>query len=395
LTTVFTPPPECTIPVIEGNECNNEDQLCLASFVDSFELITGARQGMRVQCMPTFTTDMYGNVYPITFYSPGIFCPAGMTTAAIDEFGTTYCCHSGMTCAEPAAADLASGTICRHCMATLTMGTFALGASQYGVMALLTTIIFLPEDNFTAHVYDGGVTLVPQNTGSGSNAGGDKSSQDNLIDSSDLTTTTIINEHPTVLSSLSTTFPSSQIPPSTTNPSQRPIPTSESRSPLDSKAVRIGAGIGGAIAANLLLALIYVLMTRYRHKRLHPRNLHHDSNTTPTRSSVGRWGFWNLKPELDTTVTRAELEGTTPEERGAGIYVWKPELEGAAVAPGLLDVYVKRKAELEAREQSEKTASEFTIIESPQARTEKTASESPANEFPQARTYGPVDMFYI
>lgn len=121
----------------------------------------------------------------------------------------------------------------------------------------------------------------------------------------------------------------------------------------------VGISIGGTISV-VLLALGCFLLFRYRRKRLRNNNNQAAPHTTPSGSEVeaalsgsqgeeAHRGYKKRLPcELPGAETRAELEGTQVEGGGAGIYVWKPELEGTAGVRGSKNVYVRKKAELDA-----------------------------------------------
>ncbi|KAI1127956.1 hypothetical protein F5Y10DRAFT_241832, partial [Nemania abortiva] len=135
---------------------------------------------------------------------------------------------------------------------------------------------------------------------------------------------------------------------STTTPSS--TPSNDTRDNLSIKMPLIGTIIGVAIGALLLLPLLFFIGRKLILRRKNKRDTKNEDKLSITsQSSDGNiQGFWNLKPELDATQTRAELEGTPGEERGSGLYARKPELEGTPGIQGALGVYVRRKAELEA-----------------------------------------------
>ncbi|KAI0448339.1 hypothetical protein F5B21DRAFT_497848 [Xylaria acuta] len=325
LTTVFTPPTGCVTPFITVPDVGCDDITCSALFMPSLE-IDSATGGAHLQCLPSFATDTDFNESPIFAYSPGLFCPSGMTTATSIS-GTAICCPSGLTCTD-VGTDVTS---CR-CTATLTTGTFGQGGwgenPDIGYFSSLT--VLSPKLHQTIYAEATPITLVAQNVGNNDNtsSSGVQSSDSGLISS-----TTVISDSTTT----------------------QPEPTSTSSPRPSSDSAIIVGGVLGAVAFIFFIALVYFFLTRYRHGRLQTRSIqsHFDTTqehgTSRTQQNPGdsTGGFWSLKPELDPTTTRAELEGTTIDQQGPGIYVVKPELEGTVGIKRLLGVFVKGKAELE------------------------------------------------
>ncbi|KAF2968431.1 hypothetical protein GQX73_g5125 [Xylaria multiplex] len=133
----------------------------------------------------------------------------------------------------------------------------------------------------------------------------------------------------------------------------RPRPTSTSSSQSGSNNPIIIGAVLGSIAFILLIALLYLLWARYRQQRQpartqpNPGTTHdHGTDRVQQHPSDATKGLWGLKPELDST-SLVELEDTTVNRQGPGIYVVKPELEGTVGISRLLGVFVKGKAELE------------------------------------------------
>lgn len=117
---------------------------------------------------------------------------------------------------------------------------------------------------------------------------------------------------------------------------------------LASKTQILAGSIVGGTVGLLLILFLFCARRRIVCGLKSKRDI--KDTGTPKVAQVGdnQKGFWNLKPELDATTVRAELEGAPGEERDAGIRVWKPELEGTPGIPGLSGIYVRKKSELEA-----------------------------------------------
>ena len=96
LTTVFTPPPACTVAVMNCNTCNIGwlAQTCYSS--------NSAQQNASGEpsCWPSQTSTRHGTLAGYGFYSPGLVCPSGYTTA---------CAAAGT--AKTAVPGLAGGTV--------------------------------------------------------------------------------------------------------------------------------------------------------------------------------------------------------------------------------------------------------------------------------------------
>ncbi|KAI3331973.1 hypothetical protein HD806DRAFT_176005 [Xylariaceae sp. AK1471] len=317
LTTTFTPPPECTSLYIET--CNDTD-----CYGNAFPTGTGICAGSGGQnnetsyaCYPevTLSTGRFANgevIYTLEVYtySPGVYCPYGMTTAtSVPLLDGIFCCPSGMRF----QGGLEGGT----CARTETEGTFLLSSD-----CTYTTIPKPDKITTTISIYAPPIFLGGQkirNSGSSSSA----SSSSSWSATRSATATT----------SLST------------------IP-GQGESPVDpSISVKIGVGVGIPLGVLWLLSLAFVLIKRYRRNKSKGVK---SSETEDTGYSIkpvsgeDETSVYFLKPELDPSAMRIELEAPV-EKDGAGIYVRKPELEGTDTSTkrGAVGVYVKRKWELD------------------------------------------------
>jgi hypothetical protein len=88
LTSIFTPPPPCNTPFIECYGSSECDGYYLPVLLD---LLNGEQDGDTIQCLPEITTSYDGYVDGVHGYSPGLFCPDGMTTEASIR-GAFVCC---------------------------------------------------------------------------------------------------------------------------------------------------------------------------------------------------------------------------------------------------------------------------------------------------------------
>lgn len=138
------------------------------------------------------------------------------------------------------------------------------------------------------------------------------------------------------------------------DPSEKSTSNGQSSGPIAGpvfSAIVASAIVGGIMA---IVGLLFLLV--FWHKKNRQKQ---DRANIQTENVEGHFVHNYLhgsgKGELDASAsaTRNELEGSLGEDRnrGAGIYVRKPELEGSPGAGGA--VYVLSKAELEARQRIE------------------------------------------
>ncbi|KAI0099144.1 hypothetical protein GGR51DRAFT_402126 [Nemania sp. FL0031] len=322
LTTTFTPPPECTSWYID--ECT--DTNCYA---EAFPTGTGLCGGgldvtTSYACYPkvTLSTETVANgefirTSEVATYSPGLYCPRGMSTAtSIPLLDGVFCCPSGLT--------FQGGLDGGSCARTQTEGTFM--QSSY----CNRTTILGPTDSLTTTISIYAMPLF---------LGGQK-----LLSSSSSSTSVFTTKS----NSISTTAPA----PSRTTPPE--IIVGSSGPPT---SLKLGLGIGIPLVVALLLALGgFWCIRRYRKKMASQGYQRHSPQIlTPAESMHEKPELEGsslqppyAKAELDPSVTRVELEAPY-EENGASIFVYKPELQATDRLPGrsALGAYVQRKGELE------------------------------------------------
>ncbi|KAI0516709.1 hypothetical protein F5B22DRAFT_176465 [Xylaria bambusicola] len=342
LTSIFTPAQDCTI--FEMQFCDKN--ACSAS--DGGNDFNQFIPRLRSSCYPSIRhpihTYLDGSVYtergsPELTYSPGVHCPHGMTTAtSLLALDAVYCCYSSFnykTDSDPFTFG--------SCVQKLTEGIFLYSSSA---------IAFGPSetDSFTsvAHGYGGlnwtgpplleviadPIFLIAQRALSEvPNTGG--SSTKGLSASPTQTSSSKTNGH------WNTLLPGPQ----------------SSRGSANTNATLIGS-IVGSIGFVLVICLGLLYFLHYRRKRMH------QANEGEVTAQGEKWDGLSDKPELegsqarqrqfykaelDALAVRAELEGSPGEEHDpAGIGFLKPELHGTSGVRGLLGVFLKKKAELEA-----------------------------------------------
>ncbi|KAI1345767.1 hypothetical protein F5Y01DRAFT_322804 [Xylaria sp. FL0043] len=117
------------------------------------------------------------------------------------------------------------------------------------------------------------------------------------------------------------------------------------------KMEAILGGILGGVIILLSLAFCYVLrrnkMNRIQAELARRVVLEEPRKHTGKPELEGSKAYvYTTKPEMDANATRAELEGGHVEDRGDGIYVWKPELEGTPGTERHRGAHVRKKSEL-------------------------------------------------
>ncbi|KAH8159899.1 hypothetical protein CIB48_g8348 [Xylaria polymorpha] len=313
LTTTFTPPPECTSWYID--ECTDTTDCFVQAFPTGTGICgsNGSDRKTSYACYPKVSrsTMEFANgqgIYTleIATYSPGLYCPLGMSTAtSVPLLDGVFCCPSGMRF----QGGLQGGT----CARTQTEGTFILSS-------------------------DCTRTTIPKPTGS-------------------ITTTISMYAMPVFLGGQKLLNPSSASPSSRTKSSSTSTTTTSSTPQFsgnnDSSSIglKVGLGLGIPLGVILLLALCgFWYVRRYRRKMARKIDITSSDISEEDKPELAGATFQPsfVKAELDPLATRAELEAPAVEN-GGGIFVQKPELQGTDILTKPIDsvVYVKRKAELE------------------------------------------------
>ncbi|KAI8952080.1 hypothetical protein F4801DRAFT_240124 [Xylaria longipes] len=323
LTTTFTPLPECSSWYLDY--CT--ERYCTATaFPRGYQLcgIYPSYIKNSIACYPELSTsfDSVDSINTLMYvddartYSPGIYCPFGMSTAQSVPFvNGVFCCPSGMTLVRGDST----------CLREVITGTFILpGCTRTTIGQPAGQPNYKPADiSYTTTISITARALF-------------------------LAGQTILNPSSSPTSFLSNSSSGSAVPipliPNTPSPGHghaRP-----------SIGLKVGLGVGITLGVILLLALCAFRYVRAYRKRMDrertPRGLTPADILQVDKPELAGCTFQEpyVKVELDSMATRAELEAPS-EEIGAGIFVHKPELQGSD-GHNVLGVYVKRKAELEA-----------------------------------------------
>ncbi|KAI1739071.1 hypothetical protein F4680DRAFT_449535 [Xylaria scruposa] len=345
LTTIFTPVPECSDLYV--NFCHE----------DGCDAFLGLDNGVQ-SCIPGYTPD---NNKAYT-YSPGLFCPLGMTPASsLSLLSAVYCCYNGYHFDAEFYG----------CLANLTEGSFIISNSNPS--GLPSTFAFGPNqtDSFNsvaAHwgglIYTGRPTIFAT-----------------------APAIFLVGQNLAVTSESTPAAPAytTSSLPQTSSQGLESIPPKDV--PSKSKTLQIGIAVGVSVGGVLLLCLgfFWFMVYRKRLRREHrvrveneELNQQHQEEYKGKPELEGSAGdpFRLIKSELDALAIRAELEGTAVDETGAGINVIKPELEGSLGKQGLLSVYVKRKAELEASATIHGTVNSGKSLPSSEMQSRSTGTET-------------------
>ncbi|KAI3320938.1 hypothetical protein HD806DRAFT_504049 [Xylariaceae sp. AK1471] len=228
LTTVFTPPQQCSTPFV-------------GQYTSNFGYILPYQEyaASSVQCLPEIVTDSLKNIYGVSIYSPGLFCPLYYTTAAIDTTpGGVICCLSGLTYTSTG------------CYGSTQDGYGLLGlyTQSSGIANTVTGITTIGDSLFG--FYADPITLLGQDDGFSSRPVTTDVGQPDISQVSSTSLTAVS----TTLSSMGT-------------PSTSPSTDAQASSPRHT-AIAIGVGVG--VAGLTLIATVALgayLLNRYRRKR--------------------------------------------------------------------------------------------------------------------------------
>ncbi|KAI3324146.1 hypothetical protein HD806DRAFT_61555 [Xylariaceae sp. AK1471] len=285
LTTTFTPPPECTSSYLY-EACRVGISTCGGVAFKA----TGGCGGEKIFCYPSVAPFAVPNwhssetrsyiggstdVAELKTYSPGLYCPAGMTTATtIESLDGVVCCPSGLT------FNLESAT----CRQTKTEGTF----------------VAWPECTPTTVSRPGTATI-----------------------------SFVIDATPVFL--LGQKRLSSSAPPSGSSSSNSPTgsPGAETRRGR-SFGLKVGLGVGIPLVTLVLLYLASILIKRWRNNRA-PSTMPVEAASADHTGKPELEGTMIGAPfpraELDVSTWRAVPQGRITEN-SANNYIQKPELEG-------------------------------------------------------------------
>ncbi|KAI0102852.1 hypothetical protein GGR51DRAFT_273246 [Nemania sp. FL0031] len=333
LTTLFTPDPSCASFYISQSSSDSPDSsdhataFPKAACLDESGLST-VRDSL--SCYPKTTR---GD--PLLTYSPGYFCPVGMTTVeSVSIKDGTWCCPKGLT--------LADGV----CQKTTSQATLLFTDIDSCSNAEIVTV---------QRIIDGGGGIVIS------------AAPIYLIGQKLPTTTPFTSVSPSSIASSSSTTSASSImspvttasPTSTTSP--KSAQTSDPRATsTNQNSLSLSAMIGIILGSILGIVILSILAGIYIWKRVRAKAATKEQSKQVVKAEpderIGKPELegskayvYTARVELDAGAIRAELEGDIPgEPYGDGIYVFKPELEGATGTERNRGAFVMKKSELDA-----------------------------------------------
>ncbi|KAI8623024.1 hypothetical protein F5Y19DRAFT_482154 [Xylariaceae sp. FL1651] len=339
LTTVFTPDPSCTNLYYSYH---NPPATLVAEIFPGARCYESGEYTSRssLSCFPA--SDATGR--NIVTYSPGYFCPVGMTTAgsAISPDGF-WCCPTGLQLTWVSTAHL--------CQNTLTQGKF-----------LLTNGCNIDSD--TTFPFGGGeVQILPtevRTTGYQYAPRGVDIFPTTASVTLEITIATVLAT-PIFLGGqkLTTTTPITSGISSSAGTAPVPGPSGDGNSinPQHtlSDSAKVGIALGSTLAVAFSFALVLFLIRRRRKGKTPERETkssttqaNHEDYVEKPELEGSKACVYTGKAELDPTTTRSELEGAPGKSYGDGIYLQKPELEGTMGTARNRGMYVRTKPELEA-----------------------------------------------
>ncbi|RWA10084.1 hypothetical protein EKO27_g5044 [Xylaria grammica] len=285
LTTTFTPDP-CTI------------------FPKSLCYIEGT---LTIRSSPSCYPGTPSRATPPPTYSPGHFCPAGMTTVASVSIGdVAWCCPDGLTLEEDYL-----------CRGTTTQWAYTSTGSLDCVERMADTgtppmVRVAATPVVLKGVPQNDLKGVPQNDPKG-------------------------------------------------------MPQNDPKGVFT--AVEVGIILGSILGVAFLSALAIIYVLRVRKAKVTEKaqvekapKVGTDEYTGKPELEGSRPCVYTTKAELDALATRAELEGILVESHGDDdIYVLKPELEGTAGLESNRGAYVRRKPELEAASKLDTSSAERLV----------------------------------
>ncbi|KAH9993916.1 hypothetical protein F4779DRAFT_608409 [Xylariaceae sp. FL0662B] len=336
LTTIFTPDPECTS--LYQFRCSGLASCSVQLYPqDNCHVENSSRSRRKLNCYPASEDGE-----PQNQYSPGYFCPSGMSTAASAiSLNGVWCCPTGLTW----------GSISPLCMMTLTEGTFI---SSGGCDGPDSTLTFGPgrSDMMEVEIFTTGYRFAPP--GSAEFFTSVTLPLSSIVMTA-IATAIFLAGQTSAIETLTGSGPSS-----TTVSGESALPSNELTQEANGRSdsvvmrIRIGAAVGSTLGALLLACVAFYLFRRRRAKRQRgliqdssPSNDYHTEDGQKPELEGSKPRMYTNKAELDPSATRAELEGGLLAPQGDGINIRKPELEGTPGADGVKGLYVK-KSELEA-----------------------------------------------
>ncbi|KAI0187902.1 hypothetical protein EV127DRAFT_513411 [Xylaria flabelliformis] len=314
LTTLFTPDPSCSSFYVNICDTDNPAQYCVATAFPAVGCLDESSQRTTRSYLACYPSSAPGLVIGISTYSPGYFCPVGMTTVeSVSVLSGAWCCLNGFTW---------SSSRCQKATSQATL--ISTNVSDCTSQKLMTVNRQLSGNN--------DITLLASPI---------------LLTGQKFPMTTPFTSRNSISSTKTIIY--------NTGGSRGSISNATSGRPSVSTTAVAWIVVSGIIGIVSLLLLAFFCIRR-RRKALAAKNvlsekaakIEPDKFIGKPELEGSKAYVYTVKPELDAAAIRAELEGDVSEPHGDGIYVLKPELEGTVGSERYRGVHVRKKPELAA-----------------------------------------------
>ncbi|KAI0855893.1 hypothetical protein F4860DRAFT_494930 [Xylaria cubensis] len=317
LTTLFTPDPSCLSFYM--TRCSSRGRFggdggCAAMAFPPAGCLDGNNDTATRSSLSCYPRSSGG--YGLLTYSPGYFCPVGMTTVdSISVSSGAWCCLSGLTW---------SSSICLKTTSQATFISTDFNDCTYEELRTVNGQAFLNVITMSADPIRLDGQRFPTTTPFTS-------------ESSISNTKTIIYTTGSAGSSITQT---------------KDVPSNQRSL---SQTAEVGIILSSVLGTASLLLLAFFCIRRRRKATEAKSVLFKQAVKEEPDKYIGKPELegskayvYTTKPELDATAIRAELEGDNGEPHGDGVYILKPELEGTVGTERNRGAYVRKKPELEA-----------------------------------------------
>ncbi|KAI1740285.1 hypothetical protein F4680DRAFT_419062 [Xylaria scruposa] len=324
LTTLFTPDPSCSSFYLAGCSSSgghdSPPQNCVAIAFPQAICLDGASLTATRSSLSCYPRSSGG--FGLLTYSPGYFCPVGMTTVeSVSVPNGAWCCLNGFTL---------TSSLCRK---TTSEATVLSTNISNCTSEELKTISGELNGNDAVVLFASPILLTGQKFS--------------------ITSAT---------SSTATAPTSSAMTPASSTPDNN----------YNTIGLRVGLSIGLLLGTIFLLLLAFFCVRRHRKAKAaaaksalskQEARVEPDKYIGKPELEGSQAYVYTTKPELDAEAVRAELEGNVSEPHGDGINVLKPELEGTAGSERNKGAYVRNKPELEAMSKPYASATQHSLAE--------------------------------
>ncbi|KAI0548369.1 hypothetical protein F4679DRAFT_585540 [Xylaria curta] len=326
LTTLFTPDPSClSFYMVDCDSNAGRDsplQACVAMAFPRAVCLDEASQKATRSSLSCYPSSSGGD--GLLTYSPGYFCPVGMTTVdSVSVPSGAWCCLSGFTltrslCLKTTSKATVLSTNISNC-ASEELKTISGGLNGNDPVILFASPIFLTGQKFS------------------------------------------------MTAPFTSATSSSAAPPTSSATTPASLMADNNQ---EAARVKLGLIVGVVLGIISLLLLAFFCIRRRRKAMATKSVLSEQAIRVESDKYIGKPELegsqayvYTIKPELDATAVRAELEGDVIEPHGDSINVLKPELEGTPGSERNRGAYVRKKSELEAMSKPSASTAQHDLAE--------------------------------